>query len=342
VRLAARAVAKQPYRVPLMSEIVALPWNGRKVVSLFAGCGGSSTGYRMAGFKVLWANEFIPAARACYLANCSPSTILDARDVREVTADDILNSTSLKVGELDVLDGSPPCSAFSSLSKIREDGWGKVKAYSGTEQRVDDLFFEFTRILEGLQPRAFVAENVAGLIKGAAKGYFFEILKRLKGCGYRVTCKVLEAQWLGVPQTRKRTIFVGVRNDLNIEPVHPKPRPYQYTVGEALASLPPPEEPYKLIPGWRQRNLTGFHMCLINANAPSGTITTLAKDFGIRLEGSQLYRKPTIPEVKRICGFPDDFVLLGSYEKQFERLGRAVPPLMMRAVAETLRDEVLR
>ncbi len=127
----------------------------------------------------------------------------------------------MKAGELDLFDGSPPCASFSTAGK-REAGWGKVKDYSDTKQRTDDLFLEYVRLLRGLQPKVFVAENVSGLVKGVAKGYFLEILAALKASGYRVTCRVLDAQWLGVPQQRQRTIFVGVREDLGLDPVHPK------------------------------------------------------------------------------------------------------------------------
>jgi DNA (cytosine-5)-methyltransferase 1 len=227
---------KPPYRVPSMEEIAAIPWNGYNVISTFSGCGGSSLGYKMAGYRVLWANEFIPAARETYRANF-PDAHIDDRDIRSVTAEDILAATGLQVGELDLLDGSPPCASFSTAGK-REEGWGRVKPYSDTTQRTDDLFFEYARLLQGLQPKVFVAENVSGLVKGTAKGYFLDILHALRACGYVVRAKVLDAQWLGVPQMRARLIFVGVRQDLadtfGVAPVHPKPLPYSYTVREAL------------------------------------------------------------------------------------------------------------
>jgi tRNA (cmo5U34)-methyltransferase len=225
-------VDKPPYRVPLMKEIAALPWNGFNVVSTFSGCGGSSLGYKMAGFRVLWASEFIPAAQETYRAN-HPGTILDTRDIRQVKASDIEAAIGMSGREIDLLDGSPPCASFSTAGK-REAGWGTEKKYSDTTQRTDDLFFEFARILKDLQPKTFVAENVSGLVKGSAKGYFIEILKALKECGYRVSVKVLDAQYLGVPQMRQRTIFVGVREDLGVEPRHPSPLPYVYTVRDAL------------------------------------------------------------------------------------------------------------
>ena len=223
---------KPPYRVPSMAEIAALPGNGYTCVSSFSGCGGSSLGYKMAGFKVLWANEFIPAAQETYRAN-HPNTILDTRDIRTVQPEEILEAIGLQRGELDLFDGSPPCASFSTAGK-REAGWGKVKQYSDTKQRVDDLFFEYTRLVKGVQPKVFVAENVSGLVKGTAKGYFKEILQVLKDCGYNVKAQLLDAQWLGVPQMRQRIIFIGVRNDLGIAPVFPKPLPYRYSVRDAI------------------------------------------------------------------------------------------------------------
>src|SRR5262249_35052188 len=135
--------------------------------------------------------------------------------------------------ELDLLDGSPPCASFSTAGK-REKGWGQVKPYSDTRQRTDDLFFEYARLLRGLRPRVFVAENVSGLVRGTAKGYFLQILRELKACGSGVQARLLDAQWLGVPQVRRRVIFQGAREDLGREPAFPKPLPYRYAVADAL------------------------------------------------------------------------------------------------------------
>ncbi len=327
---------KPAYHVPSMDEIRATKPNGFRVASLFSGCGGSSLGYKMAGFEVVWANEFIPAAQETYRAN-HPDTILDTRDIREISAASMLSVEALgmKRGELDVLDGSPPCAAFSSAGS-RDDGWNTTKTYSDSAQRVDDLFFEFARLLDGVQPRTFVAENVAGLVRGVAKGYFKLILAALEKCGYRVAARVLDAQWLGVPQHRERLIFVGVRNDLKLEPAHPSPLAYRYTVRDAL----PHVERVKL--GGRPDNW-------VSSVRPSGTIVasdattspTAYFSCGGYVEVAGERRKFTIEELRRICGFPDDFALTGSFAQQWERLGRAVPPVMMKQIAETLRDKVL-
>lgn len=334
-----QSIDKPPYRVPLMSEIVAIPWNGLKVASTFSGAGGSCTGYRMAGFKVVWANEFVPAAQASYKANAAADCHLDCRDIKLVQPADIFAATGLTEGELDLFDGSPPCQAFSTAGK-REKGWGKDKSYEhGAKQKNETLFDEYIRLLRGLMPKTFVAENVSGLVKGTAKGYFLEILAALKASGYRVTCKVLDAQWLGVPQQRQRTIFVGVREDLNREPVHPLPLPYRYSVRDALPWISDVRQ--SAFGGTDQRSAKGKPCPTILASGGIGA--ALGKQVWVEADtkdGTEK-RKFTIAELRRICAFPDDFILCGSYAQQWERLGNSVPPVMMRAIAETIRDQIL-
>jgi DNA (cytosine-5)-methyltransferase 1 len=367
-----------------MSDVEAVPWNGFTVASLFSGCGGSCLGMRMAGFRVVYANEFIAAARETYRSN-HPGVPLDPADVRSVTARSIRAQAetaldSIGATGIDVLEGSPPCASFSTAGKLA-DGWGRVKPYSDTEQRTDDLFFEYARILGELQPKVFVAENVSGLVKGVAKGYFLDILEALQAKGYRVRTQLLNAKWLGVPQNRQRLIFVGVRNDLNAEPAFPRPFGYFYTLADALPWLVAVEgangfnqhryssahreaatlqatrtlrveaetdiskyaigrEWDKLAPGtwsdkYRQLSRPSLHQ-----SAP--TIT-----FGSGAAGGAVVTHPTerrlftASELKAISSFPDDFVLTGTYAQQWERVARAVPPLMMRAVAATIRDKVL-
>jgi DNA (cytosine-5)-methyltransferase 1 len=353
-----------------MPEINALPWNGLRIASTFSGAGGSCLGYRMAGFKVVWANEFVPAAQDSYRANMTSDCILDPRDIHGVKAEDILRATGLKVGDLDLFDGSPPCQAFSTAGK-REKGWGKGKRYEhGAVQKNEQLFEEYIRLLRGLKPRTFVAENVSGLVKGTAKGYFLEILAALKASGYRVRCKVLDAKWLGVPQSRQRTIFVGVREDLGIEPVHPRPLHYFYSVRDALPWISEVRQtdvfnepdrvttdapsPSVTLQGLGAKRHSSVSVEMIIGNKIAGqpiwgsvdhacpTIVKQGPHYGsgeVRTQTER--RKFTIAELKRICAFPDDFILTGSYAQQWERLGNSVPPVMMRHIAETIRDEVL-
>jgi DNA-cytosine methyltransferase len=221
---------KPPYKVPSMASIRRRKRNGLTVASTFSGAGGSCTGYEMAGLEVVWANEFEPTAAITYAAN-HPNTVLDTRDIRDVKGRDILDATGL--AEIDVLDGSPPCQSFSMAGQ-RHKSWGREMDHAdGTRQRADDLFFEFGRIVDELKPRSFVAENVAGLVNGVAKGMFKEIMAMLAGCGYDVEARLLDAQWLGVPQRRRRLFIVGMRRDLKLTPAFPDPLPYRYGLVEA-------------------------------------------------------------------------------------------------------------
>lgn len=385
---------KPPYEIEGMASIRAreeADGDARPVViSTFSGCGGSCLGYRMAGYRVAWASEFIPAAAETYRANASPRSVLDTRDVRKVQPEEILSAVSLRRGEVDLFDGSPPCASFSTAGK-REKGWGKVKAYSDSEQRTDDLFFEYVRLLRGLQPRAFIAENVSGLVKGKAKGYFLEILRELKACGYRVEAKLLDASWLGVPQSRVRLIFQGVREDLGAVPVWPKPLPYRYSIREALPWAlsvcvdrktagfgtgaggyyrPSIDRPMDTVTAngagadyrgdwgivendaWMTRHATGreweklkageqsekyFQLVRPSLESPAPTVTAAGGNAGLAsVTHPTECRKFSIAELRRICGFPDDFILTGSYQQQWERLGRAVPPPVSAAVAKGL------
>lgn len=234
-------VGKPPYSVPSIDEIRAVPSNGFTMVSTFSGCGGSCTGFRNAGFEIPYAVEFIEAARDSYAANF-PTTHIDSRDVREISPTEILEHLEIERGDLDLLEGSPPCASFST-SGVGDRAWGTVKTYSDGAQRTDDLFFEYARILDGLRPRVFVAENVSGLVRGRAKGYYKQIHRALADCGYRVEARLLDAAWLGVPQARRRLIFVGVRDDLvdehgdPIVPAFPRPLSYQYTIRDAVPSI---------------------------------------------------------------------------------------------------------
>jgi DNA-cytosine methyltransferase len=186
------------------------PPNGLNLVSLFAGCGGSSLGYQAAGYDIRLSVEWDKSAANIYRDNF-PGTPIFQGDIGDLDIEQIYDLSGLKEGELDVLDGSPPCQGFSSAGERKF-----------TDDR-NQLFREYVRILKGLQPRAFIMENVSGLRKGKMKLMFAVMTKALKECGYRVSCRELNAWWYGVPQTRTRLIWIGIREDLPYEPSHPEP-----------------------------------------------------------------------------------------------------------------------
>jgi DNA (cytosine-5)-methyltransferase 1 len=214
-----------------------------KVISTFSGIGGSSQGYKQAGFEVLASVEFLDYQAANYRLN-HPNTKVYETDIRTLNPEQVLKDLNLKPRELDILDGSPPCSSFSTAGK-REKGWGEIKAYGNKKQRTDDLFFEYIRFLKYIQPKVFVAENVKGLTMGTAKGYFNEIFQALKDCGYTVKAKVMNACNYSVPQSRERTIFIGVRTDLGINPSYPEKHEKIITVKEAWENLIQSDEEIK-------------------------------------------------------------------------------------------------
>ena len=348
-----------------MQDIAEIPWNGFNVVSTFSGAGGSCLGYRLAGYRVLWANEFIPAAQEVYKANHTRS-ILDTRDIREVQPKEILKATKLKKGELDLFDGSPPCSAFSMCGS-REKGWGRVKKYSDTKQRVDDLFFEYTRLLKGLQPKVFIAENVKGLTVGESKGLlgdkrvgFFKtegtILDSLRDCGYKVSYKVLNAKYFGVPQSRSRIFIIGVRDDLDIAPSFPSEK-----TGKKIVTL---EEAFKGIRynkkdlseadikrfaiydeliklGYGDSSNKYFNLVKTDPKSYSPTYTQAAGNLSAASICHWDNRKFTIKEIRRFCSFPDDFKLNDNYQQSAERMGRSVPPLFTAALAKNIQTQIL-
>jgi DNA (cytosine-5)-methyltransferase 1 len=343
------------YNIPSVAEILAATENGNhkfNVVSLFAGGGGSSTGYRMAGGKVLAVNEFIPEAVKTYKANWPSTTILPG-DIRNLSGQDVLDAAGLSAGDLDVLDGSPPCSAFSTAG-ARDKGWGKTKKYSDASQsNVEDLFFEYIRILRDVKPKIFVAENVSGLAKGKAKGYLNQILRELRLSGYNVTCKVLDAKWLGVPQSRARTIFVGIRNDLWRDDMkgktHPKPQDKIVTLAEAFEGLVFTEQDrrdtdiskyaiYELLKKTKkgEAHLVRFSLKKNHPQKVAFCITATNGTLSAANSSHWDNRAFTVSEVKRIMSIPDDYILTGTYQQKVERLGRMVAPFMMRAIAKQI------
>ena len=312
---------RPPYRVPSMTEIAATPPNGLTHVSTFSGCGGTCLGFRMAGFSTLWANDSDEHAQQTYALN-HPSAVLDRRDIRDVSAADILAATGLDVGQLDVFEGSPPCTAFSRAGKGL-DGWGGVSQHAGAKNvKVEELSFEFVRLLSGLMPRAFVVENVPAWGEGVNAAYLYETRRRMKAAGYRTRTSIFNAYQFGVPQDRRRLIIVGTRDGL-LDPPFPVPGVDRYNLVDAVPGVTYVEH-YE----FRRAHLR-------SADRPMPTVMTAPRGE-VRVDGAS--RQLTIAELKRVCSFPDDFLIEGPIAKQWRRLGNSVPPLMARAIATAVRD----
>lgn len=315
--------------------------NAPTVISTFAGTGGSSLGYSMAGFKELLAVEWEDHAAQNFQLNF-PEVPLFHGDIATLSVDECLKKAKIRPGELDIFDGSPPCQGFSTIGK---------REFSDTRNQ---LFQEFVRLLTGLRPKIFVMENVSGMVKGKMKLIFADILRALKESGYQVTAKLLNAQFLGVPQSRERMIFIGIRNDLGIAPTFPNPQVPLIPVKEALIKVQnktflEPNPKYielmnKLRPGQNLSRLMkgSFFSCKRGRwNRPNMTITKSISFVKVSVWHPLESRNLSIEEAKRIGSFPDGFQLVGSYTEQWARIGNSVPPLMMMAIANHLKSSVL-
>lgn len=337
------------YKVPSIEEIRAIPHNGVKVVSLFAGAGGSSLGYRMLGCKVLVAVEFLEYAANIYKLN-SPSTTVLCQDVREIDFTK-LGQYGVNVGEIDILDASPPCDQFS-MAGDREKNWGKVVDYHGKKQRVDDLSWEFVRAVRELNPRAVIMENVKGLMTGKALGYLKEIIRRVEALGYFVEAKLVNGVQCGLPQKRERVFLLA--NRIGIKDQWDRPVSGVVSCLEAFGgceSLGPIDADSwiqspgnmrywgQCIPGKSAAKSdscgNGFSLSKIDINFPTLTLTSSP------LAHHKDCRFLSIAELKRISSFPDDFDFGDlPYMKAAGRMGQSVPPFMIRHVAGKLVREL--
>jgi DNA-cytosine methyltransferase len=351
-------------------------------ISLFAGGGGSSTGYRLAGGHVLAINEFIAEAARNYAKNF-PETIVDTRDIRDLIRDPasvvaFLALVGLVVGALDILDGSPPCSEFSTAGNGPAEP-GVMKAYSdGMQKDISMLPFEFARFALIALPKVVVMENVPAL---ASRGKeIFDGLVGMLSEDYIVASRVLSASDFGVPQKRRRLFVLGLRRDVaeaidirdesGVSRLFPNPTHTCVTVRDAFADLTQSGEDVRpwivsartttiaaaaaRLPRMPPRLLRPNHLGQpVSSNytltrssydlpAPTLTVTGQQPSGLAGVLHPEHDRKFTVPELKRLTGVPDDFILTGTVGQGAERLCRMVPPPVTEAIANSIYERVLR
>ena len=184
-----------------------------KVFSCFACGGGSTMGYKLAGFDVIGCNEIDPKMMEAYKTNHKPKYAY----LEPIQTFKLRKDLPKELYNLDILDGSPPCSSFS-MAGNREKDWGKEKKFreGQAEQVLDNLFFDFIDLAKELQPKVVVAENVKGMLLGEAVQYVRRIYDAFTDAGYslRIAPYLLNASKMGVPQKRERVFFIAFRNDL--------------------------------------------------------------------------------------------------------------------------------
>jgi DNA-cytosine methyltransferase len=356
-----------------------------KCFSTFAGGGGSSTGYRLAGGRVIGACEFVPEAALTYRRNF-PDALVDTRDIRQVLSDgagELMRSLGIVVGELDILDGSPPCSEFSVAGTGIKDQ-SVLRPYSDVMQSgIATLPFDFMRLAQVLRPKIVVCENVPALATRYPDvlGNLLDSLRFKEGGSreYFASYSVLAADDFGVAQSRRRLFILGIRRDVAeavgiaedeaVRQVSPIANSSPITIRAALRDL---QQDFKQVEPWRQsascsslgetiRRLPKcpekhlrlsdldpddtskftLRRCSWDLPAPTLVVSGQRPDGMTGALHPQFDRKFTIPELKRLFGLPDDFIVTGTLRQAAERICRMVPPFLTKAIAKSVYDKVL-
>lgn len=206
-------------------------------IDLFCGCGGFSLGLERAGFKGLAAIDFNPEAVQVFRANFGKIPHILERDLTTFSPTDL--ETLIGTNRVDLIVGGPPCQGFSTARQV--DGANHGSRLMEDPRR--HLYKEFLRHVEHFQPKVFIMENVLGIRSASGGQYFTKVQAEARKLGYRVHAQVEECVKLGVPQKRRRQLFVGTRDDLPGY-FHPKlklpGRAIQdATLWEAIGDLPP-------------------------------------------------------------------------------------------------------
>lgn len=331
-----------------------------KVFSCFACGGGSTMGYKLAGYDVIGCNEIDPRMMSIYRKNHSPkySFLEPIQTFKE--RKDLPN----ELYNLDILDGSPPCSTFS-MSGSREKVWGKMKYFreGQAEQILDMLFFDFIDLAEKLQSKVVVAENVKGIIMGKAKDYVRRIYEAFDKAGYYCQHWLLDGQYMGLPQHRERVFFICLRKDLA------EPFLYQANLFEQFPFLHlefnEPIIPFGSVVDYSGREVTSKvarklwkHRKLGDRN--QGEANMRLYDKGSNFNQSYVYLDKVCPtllskesclilfdwpcflgqsEVCCISSFPQDYKFAGQSPHYI--CGMSVPPIMMAQTASQIHEQWL-
>ena len=337
-----------------LADLASIPKNGLKVMSTFACGGGSSMGYKRAGCEVIAANDIDPEMAWHYKLNINPKHYFLC-PIGELMEKELPE----ELYNLDILDGSPPCSTFS-MAGSREKAWGKDKHFreGQAKQVLSDLFFDYLDLVGKLKPKVAIAENVKGMLIGNAKGYTKLVMARFKELGYRPQLFLLNGADCGVPQRRERVFFVAIRDDIKVPLLQLAPKHRWISAGEATQDLQvltvneiketkPAETDIKFWPGTKPGNSyadewlrlkgkpSGFNTIRLNKQRPASTIT--ATDCSRHWDEC---RKLTYREWQRLGSFPDDYQAksdkIGKY-----MIGMSVPPKMTEQVARAVIDQWL-
>lgn len=333
-----------------LKKLKEKPKNGYKVFSCFSCGGGSTMGYKLAGYDVIGNLEIDPEMMKIYKKNHKPRYpyLMDIRKFNKLDDDEIPE----QLFDLEILDGSPPCSTFS-IAGNRDKDWGRKKKFreGQVEQELDDLFFDYLDTAEKLKPKVILAENVKGLVQGKAKGFVKLIKKKFNRIGYDVQLFLLNSATMGVPQKRQRVFFIAHKKEYNLPRLklkfNEKPIVYKEIKSGRGKKLKKKNKDYKL---WKKRKVTDksfseiaqreegkssyFNYIFLKENKVPNTITS----------GGGYYRmnepyKISNQDIIRISTFPIDYNFLDTGVQYV--CGMSVPPKMIEKIAKEIEKQWL-
>lgn len=320
-----------------------------KVLSLFSGCGGLDLGFEQSGYETVWANDFNEWAAKTFTHNFGD--VMHCGDIEKIDP-----YTDKSIPDCDIILGGFPCQDFSMI-------WKRP----GLNGERGNLYKSFLRFIDAKKPKAFVAENVKGLLSANKNKAIETIIKDFESIapGYLVKVQLYNFAEYGVPQFRERVLIVGIRKDTGFDFVHPEPthgpnrNPY-ITAGDALQGVE------KVISNNDKMNPKSKTIEMLKLIPEGGNFTDIPKDHPLYVKGmiSHVYRRihrsepsKTIiaaggggtwgyhyPEPRpltnreraRLQSFPDDFHFVGSNTEVRRQIGNAVPPQGVRALAQAL------
>lgn len=319
--------------------------NGCKVFGTFVCGGGSTMGYKLAGFEHLGGVELDPKVAAVYELNHHPKYMY----IEDIRAFNKRSNLPEELYNLDILDGSPPCSTFS-MSGSREKAWGKKKRFAEGQklQTLDDLVFVYCDTIAKLKPKVCLLENVSGLIRGNAKAYAKQIAQRITEAGYNLQVFLLNAATMGVPQNRERVFFIGHKREyklpklvlsFNEEPIlfggvmdsedtHNDLSEYR---NELWRKRTPKDLSFGDVIERTEHRVSMFNNVLFHANRVSPTLASQM------LRCNSLYdipRKLNDTEIKKISSFPLDYDTKGGLIDFY--CGMSVPPVMTAQISHQI------
>ena len=325
-----------------------------KLISLFSGCGGLDLGFKKAGFKFVWANEFDKTISTTFQKNF-PKVELDTRSITEINPKNVPNC--------DGIIGGPPCQSWSEAGALR-----------GINDKRGQLFFDYIRFIKVKKPKFFLAENVAGILFSRHSNALQNIFNHFLKIGYNVSFKLLDANDYGVPQSRKRVIIVGYPSSYEDFFIPPKPEKHKPNLKDAIYHLKDnavsaleknKPNPNTIIPNheymtgsfssiymsrnrvrtWDQPSFTiqaGGRHAPCHPQAP--VMEKIEKNKCRFIKGKEkLYRRLSVRECANIQTFPEDFILdYAQVANGYKMIGNAVPVEFAKKLALQIKSDLKR